>query len=84
MIFGLNALFTKPAQSLAPILILFLLKKAGYQVILIIIIIKIIRTIFLEINLKLVRNTKKSKTKNSKLTLKSCIYSVSQNFSKLL
>ncbi|XP_047142132.1 transmembrane protein 180 isoform X1 [Hydra vulgaris] len=31
MIFGLNALITKPAQSLAPVIILFLLNKAGYK-----------------------------------------------------
>lgn len=31
MVFGTNALFTKPAQSLAPMLVVTLLNKFGYE-----------------------------------------------------
>lgn len=31
MVFGTNALFTKPAQSLAPMLVLSILNQFGYE-----------------------------------------------------
>lgn len=31
MVFGTNALFTKPAQSLAPMLVVFILNQYGYE-----------------------------------------------------
>lgn len=31
MVFGTNALFTKPAQSLAPMMVLTILNQFGYQ-----------------------------------------------------
>lgn len=31
MVFGTNALFTKPAQSLAPMIVLYILNQYGYE-----------------------------------------------------
>ena len=33
MVFGINALITKPAQSLSPMIVVYILKQSGYKVI---------------------------------------------------
>ena len=32
MVFGLNALVTKPAQSIAPVMVVYILSRYGYKV----------------------------------------------------